>query len=67
MTTDDGYFNLPANSEIKLKVELELWKIKLTNSNSDKPKTAIETLIHCEIYYPNIIVLLQMLGMFSSI
>lgn len=47
---------------MELKAELELWKIKWIKTNSAEPKTAIETLIYCDIYFfPNIKVLLHIL------
>lgn len=39
-------------------VELGLWKIKSTKTNLAESKTVIQTLMYCDILYPNIHVLL---------
>jgi hypothetical protein len=36
--------DLPANSDMELQTELELWKLKWTKTNIVEPKSAIETL-----------------------
>lgn len=52
--------DLPANSDMELKAELELWKFKWTKADIVEPKSAIETLKYkCDTFYPSIKVLLQ--------
>lgn len=51
--------DLPANSDLELKAELELWKLKWTKTDIVEPKSAIETLKYCDTLYPSIKVLLQ--------
>jgi len=51
--------DIPANSHLEIQAELELWKTKWTNIENPKPQTAVETLVHCKVFYPNIKILLQ--------
>lgn len=51
--------DLPANSDMELQAELELWKLKWTKTDIVEPKSAIETLQYCDTFYPSIKVLLQ--------
>lgn len=48
-----------ANSGAKLKAELELQKSKSTNTDLEEPKTALDTLMFCDLFYPSFQVLLQ--------
>lgn len=51
--------DISANSDLEIQAELQLWKAKWANIENPMPKTAIETLVHCDIFYPNIKILLQ--------
>ncbi|VVC45307.1 Hypothetical protein CINCED_3A015059 [Cinara cedri] len=51
--------DIPANSDLEIQAELELWKTKWANIENQKPKNAIETLIHCDLFNTNIKILLQ--------
>jgi len=47
------------NSDLEIQAELELRKTKWANTENLKLQTAVETLINCELFYPNIKILLQ--------